>query len=162
MRLPPDLQQHLLDRYLSSNDSESIEAIHSLKSMAQEVMDRAGLGHLDQGKKYISSILSFKHVITTLDAGFLEWLTVYSLILCTLILGLVGSSTTEAHIPPLLGVAPLGPVPLSRQHHTQLQMLEAAHYHMPVPADSERMRQFLPRNPIPTPVYYPQVNNFTI
>jgi len=63
----------------------------------------------------------------------------------------------EAHIPPLLGVAPLGPVPLQKEHQYQFQMLDAAHCHLPVSADSERMRQFLPRNPYPTPHYYPQV-----
>ena len=29
------------------------------------------------------------------------------------------SFKTEAHIPPLLGVAPLGPVPLSKDHQFQ-------------------------------------------
>ncbi|XP_024082658.1 CCR4-NOT transcription complex subunit 3 [Cimex lectularius] len=66
------------------------------------------------------------------------------------------SSTGEAHIPPLLGVAPLGPVPLQKEHQCQFQMMEAAYYHMPHPADSERVRQYLPRQPCPTPVYYHQ------
>lgn len=65
--------------------------------------------------------------------------------------------TSEAHIPPLLGVAPLGPVPLQKEHQCQFQMMEAAYYHMPHPADSERIRQYLPRNPCPTPPYYHQV-----
>lgn len=65
--------------------------------------------------------------------------------------------TGEAHIPPLLGVAPLGPVPLQKEHQCQFQMMEAAFYHMPHPADSERVRQYLPRSPCVTPVYYHQV-----
>ena len=80
---------------------------------------------------------------------------------------------TEAHIPPLLGVAPLGIVPLSKEHQFQyryhpshhrlvpytalLSMLEAASHHLPHPSDSERLRPYLPRNPCHTPHYYPQV-----
>ena len=48
--------------------------------------------------------------------------------------------TTTIHLNPLLGVAPLGPVPLSREHFYQLTMLEAAHYHLPHSSDSERIR----------------------
>ena len=64
---------------------------------------------------------------------------------------------TEAHIPPLLGVAPLGVVPLSKEHQFQYTMLEAASHHLPHPSDSERLRPYLPRNPCHTPLYYPQV-----
>lgn len=86
----------------------------------------------------------------------------YALWLC-LIVGLFDKKTrecvtSEAHIPPLLGVAPLGPVPLQKEHQCQFQMMEAAYYHMPHPADSERIRQYLPRNPCPTPPYYHQVS----
>jgi len=72
----------------------------------------------------------------------------------------IGRSTgykTEAHIPPLLGVAPLGPVPLSKDHQFQYNMLEAACLHLPHPSDSERLRPYLPRNPCNTPPHYPQV-----
>lgn len=65
--------------------------------------------------------------------------------------------TSEAHIPPLLGVAPLGPVPLQKEHQCQFQMMEAAFYHMPHPSDSEKVRQYLPRTPCQTPSYYHQV-----
>ena len=64
---------------------------------------------------------------------------------------------TEAHIPPLLGVAPLGPVPLTKETQLQYAMLEAAFMHMPQPSDSERIRTHLPRNPCATPAYYPQM-----
>jgi len=63
---------------------------------------------------------------------------------------------TEAHIPPLLGVAPLGVVPLGKEHQFQYSMLEAASHHLPHPSDSERLRPYLPRNPCHTPHYYPQ------
>ena len=69
---------------------------------------------------------------------------------------------TEAHIPPLLGVAPLGVVPLSKEHQFQYTMLEAASHHLPHPSDSERLRPYLPRNPCHTPLYYPQVGKLTI
>jgi len=67
------------------------------------------------------------------------------------------SQKTEAHIPPLMGVAPLGPVPLNKETQLQYAMLEAAYQHMPHPSDSERLRPYLPRNPCPTPSYYPQL-----
>ncbi|XP_033229721.1 CCR4-NOT transcription complex subunit 3 [Belonocnema kinseyi] len=67
------------------------------------------------------------------------------------------NATSEAHIPPLLGVAPLGPVPLQKEHQHQFQMMEAAYYHMPHPSDSERLRAYLPRNLCQTPPYYQQV-----
>lgn len=65
-------------------------------------------------------------------------------------------SKSEAHIPPLLGVAPLGAVPLHKEHQSQFQMMESAYYHMPHPSDSERTRTYLPRNPYHTPPYYQQ------
>ncbi|XP_037287259.2 CCR4-associated factor Not3 isoform X2 [Rhipicephalus microplus] len=64
--------------------------------------------------------------------------------------------TAEAHIPPLRGVAPLGPAPLSKECFYQLRLLEAASMHMPHPSDSERLRPYLPRNPTQVPSYYPQ------
>lgn len=64
----------------------------------------------------------------------------------------------EANISPLLGVAPLGPVPLSKDHQFQFTMLESAFVHLPHPSDSERIKLYLPRNPCSTPHYYNQVN----
>ncbi|XP_025095871.1 CCR4-NOT transcription complex subunit 3-like isoform X2 [Pomacea canaliculata] len=68
-----------------------------------------------------------------------------------------GSQTTSIHLIPLLGVAPLGPVPLGKDNVYQLTMIEAAFHHLPHPSDSERLRHYLPRNPCPTPSYYQQV-----
>ncbi|KAJ8731134.1 hypothetical protein PYW07_004298 [Mythimna separata] len=65
-----------------------------------------------------------------------------------------GAPLAQAHIPPLLGVAPLGPLPLNS---LQFQMLESSFYHMPHPSDSERARAYLPRNICQTPLYYNQV-----
>uniref|UniRef100_T1IZ81 CCR4-NOT transcription complex subunit 3 n=1 Tax=Strigamia maritima TaxID=126957 RepID=T1IZ81_STRMM len=66
------------------------------------------------------------------------------------------TSTTEAHVPPLLGVQPLGQLQLNKESFYQLGMLEAAFHHLPHPSDSERLRHYLPRNPFPTPSYYAQ------
>lgn len=35
--------------------------------------------------------------------------------------------------------------------------MEAAYYHMPQPSDSERLRNYLHRQPVQTPPHYPQV-----
>ncbi|CAH2048846.1 unnamed protein product, partial [Iphiclides podalirius] len=68
-----------------------------------------------------------------------------------------GVTLSQAHIPPLLGVAPLGPLALSTEHQLQFRMMETSFYHMPHPSDSERTRAYLPRNICQTPVYYNQV-----
>lgn len=120
----------------------------SLKTMAQDVLDRTGLNLGDSSKCILELMLRF-HPIDYIDDGIIVQFFPSS--------DVPENKTQDAHIPPLLGVAPLGPVPLSKEHQYQFQMLDSAHYHMPVPADAERMRQFLPRNPIPTPPYYPQV-----
>lgn len=71
------------------------------------------------------------------------------------------SHTTEtlatAVVPAILGVAPLGPEPLHKDHQMQLQMTEATFYHLPHPSDAERTRNYLPRTICPTPLYYNQV-----
>lgn len=95
----------------------------SLKTIAQQVIDRAGL---DNNQVMLESS-------KTQNPG-----------------------KSEAHIPPLLGVAPLGAVPLQKEHQAQFQMMESAFYHMPHPSDSEKLRTYLPRNQYHTPHYYIQ------
>lgn len=63
--------------------------------------------------------------------------------------------TNTIHLNPLLGMAPLGPVQLSKDQHYQLAIMDSTYHHLPHPSDSEKMRHFLPRNPCPTPSYYP-------
>lgn len=99
------------------------DGMSSLKSMAQQAIDRAGL---DTNQVMLDSTK------------------------CQ------NTGKSEAHIPPLLGVAPLGAVPLQKEHQAQFQMMEAAYYHMPHPSDSERLRTYLPRNQYRTPSYYIQ------
>uniref|UniRef100_A0A8C7ZEV3 CCR4-NOT transcription complex subunit 3 n=1 Tax=Oryzias sinensis TaxID=183150 RepID=A0A8C7ZEV3_9TELE len=67
------------------------------------------------------------------------------------------SSVSEVSIPPSLGVCPLGPTPLPKDQLYQQAMQEAAWTHMPHPSDSERIRQYLMRNPCPTLPYHHQV-----
>ncbi|XP_069056833.1 CCR4-NOT transcription complex subunit 3 isoform X5 [Pleurodeles waltl] len=64
---------------------------------------------------------------------------------------------SEVNIPLSLGVCPLGPVPLTKEQQYQQDMELAAWHHMPHPSDSERIRQYLPRNPCPTPPYHHQM-----
>lgn len=59
-------------------------------------------------------------------------------------------------IPPLLGVAPLGPVSLSKSCYYQLAMLDSAAHHTIYPSDSQRLRLYLPPNRCQSPSYYPQ------
>ncbi|XP_061071994.1 CCR4-NOT transcription complex subunit 3a isoform X2 [Conger conger] len=66
-------------------------------------------------------------------------------------------SVSEVSIPPSLGVCPLGPVPLSKDQLYQQAMQESAWTHMPHPSDSERIRQYLMRNPCPTLPFHHQV-----
>ncbi|KAK9497038.1 hypothetical protein O3M35_012828 [Rhynocoris fuscipes] len=118
---------------VSSNTTTSVSntsdqpSLSTLKSIAQQVIDRAGL---DISTSEPTRPGPYENK---------------------------SNNTGEAEIPPLLGVAPLGPVPLQKEHQCQFQMMEAAYYHMPHPADSERVRQYLPRTPCHTPVYHHQV-----
>ncbi|BFZ17869.1 hypothetical protein BsWGS_20906 [Bradybaena similaris] len=66
--------------------------------------------------------------------------------------------TNTIHLNPLLGMVPLGPTLLSKEQHYQSSLVDAAYHHLPHPSDSERMRHFLPRNPCPTPSYYPSAS----
>ena len=50
------------------------------------------------------------------------------------------TTRTDNQMQPLLGVAPLGPVPLNQDRVYQLKMLEAVFKHLPEPSDSERVR----------------------
>ena len=51
-----------------------------------------------------------------------------------------GSNRVDPQLQPLLGVAPLGPIPLSSDRVVQLRMLESSYKHLPQLSDSERVR----------------------
>ena len=50
------------------------------------------------------------------------------------------SNRVDPQLQPLLGVAPLGPIPLSSDRVVQLRMLESSYKHLPQLSDSERVR----------------------
>ncbi|XP_066250250.1 CCR4-NOT transcription complex subunit 3 [Euwallacea similis] len=114
-------------------DEKISDGMSTLKTMAQQVIDRAGLDPAPTPPQ----------VQVILDPPRNQ-----------------NQAKTEAHIPPLLGVAPLGAVPLQKEHQHQFQLMEAAFYHMPHPSDTERIRTYLPRNPCNTPPYYIQTPLF--
>jgi len=127
------LVQNNLQEHLHQQQQKSLpESLSSLKSLAQQALGQNNpppAGYLELG------LVQERH-----KSGGLN----------------LQSHKNEAHIPPLLGVAPLGIVPLSKEHQFQYSMLEAASHHLPHPSDSERLRPYLPRNPCHTPPYYPQ------
>ncbi|KAJ3629615.1 hypothetical protein MTP99_013995 [Tenebrio molitor] len=88
-----------------TTENKIADGMSSLKTMAQQVIDRAGLESnqviLEPSKMH-------------------------------------NQEKSDAHIPPLLGVAPLGTVPLQKEHQAQFQLMEAAYYHMPHSSDSEK------------------------
>uniref|UniRef100_A0A8C1LCJ0 CCR4-NOT transcription complex subunit 3 n=1 Tax=Cyprinus carpio TaxID=7962 RepID=A0A8C1LCJ0_CYPCA len=68
-----------------------------------------------------------------------------------------GPAVSEVNLPPSLGACPLGPTPLTKEQLYQQAMQESTWTHMPHPSDSERIRQYLMRNPCPTPPFHHQV-----
>uniref|UniRef100_A0A8C7IYE7 CCR4-NOT transcription complex subunit 3 n=1 Tax=Oncorhynchus kisutch TaxID=8019 RepID=A0A8C7IYE7_ONCKI len=70
---------------------------------------------------------------------------------------ILSSDIFSGSIPPSLGVCPLGPTPLSKDQVYQQTMQESAWTHMPHPSDSERIRQYLMRNPCPTLPFHHQM-----
>ncbi|XP_078316901.1 CCR4-NOT transcription complex subunit 3-like isoform X2 [Crassostrea virginica] len=147
---------------ISDMEDSSSDSMSSLKSIAQQAVVNAGLENQIPTPPPMSSesrlqFNSSTSLTTTLPTSS----QVVSQSTCTSLSPSDQTSqqpqTTTIHLNPLLGVAPLGPVPLSRENFYQLQMLEAAYHHLPHPSDSERQRSFLPRNPCPTPSYYPQL-----
>ena len=67
----------------------------------------------------------------------------------------VNSTNQETFIQPILGVAPLGKTPLSKEQQSQSAMLDCAFKKLPQPSDTERIRNYLPRITVNTPSYYP-------
>uniref|UniRef100_A0A8C2DYR5 CCR4-NOT transcription complex subunit 3 n=1 Tax=Cyprinus carpio TaxID=7962 RepID=A0A8C2DYR5_CYPCA len=66
-------------------------------------------------------------------------------------------AVSEVNLPPSLGACPLGPTPLTKEQLYQQAMQESTWTHMPHPSDSERIRQYLMRNPCPTSPFHHQV-----
>lgn len=127
------------------------DSLSSLKSLAEAALPLSNIGLMapnNHTSELPPGYLDLSGGLSVLSQEMLEG--------SGLRVGRAGGHKTEAHIPPLLGVAPLGIVPLSKEHQFQYSMLEAASHHLPHPSDSERLRPYLPRNPCHTPLYYPQ------
>ncbi|XP_018325430.1 CCR4-NOT transcription complex subunit 3 isoform X2 [Agrilus planipennis] len=122
-------------------ENKVTDGMSTLKTIAQQVIDRAGLDGSSSNGNNTSVVLDASKQTSVGGGG---------------VVTNASAGKSEAHIPPLLGVAPLGAVPLQKEHQQQFQMMESAYYHMPHPSDSERTRTYLPRNPIHTPPYYIQ------
>ncbi|XP_059611060.1 CCR4-NOT transcription complex subunit 3 [Phlebotomus argentipes] len=168
---------------LAASVAAVADSMSTLKTMAQEAISRAGLSTVSQSAVSVTGNMSsgggaIAPTVTTSAVGQSavtpvilpqqqQQLYVDSMSAVatngpnTNATSIVASSiknsgTNEAHIPPLLGVAPLGPSPLQKEHQLQFQMMEAAFYHLPTPSDSERLRTYQQRQPVPTPLHYPQ------
>lgn len=148
---------------VSSHSDPSNESTSTLKTIAQEVVNRTNNMNLVQTPPIQTQQQQQQQTQQSyvMDASSIDPSTtanINSLISATS--AATGTSkttgTNEALIPPLLGVAPLGPSPLQKDHQQQFQMMEAAYYHLPSPSDSERLRPYLQRNPVVTPPHYPQ------
>ena len=96
------------------------ESLSSLKSLAQQAL---GQNNPPPGKNPIGGRIDLTLIIDDVPAGFMD-------------LGLVQerhksggqpmtSLKNEAHIPPLLGVAPLGIVPLNKEHQFQYRFVSS-------------------------------------
>uniref|UniRef100_A0A8C7IVC9 CCR4-NOT transcription complex subunit 3 n=1 Tax=Oncorhynchus kisutch TaxID=8019 RepID=A0A8C7IVC9_ONCKI len=121
------------------------EPLSSLKAMAERAALGSGLDgeipnlHLtDRGKNQLklTSLKSHLEAVTQ---------------------PILSSDIFSGSIPPSLGVCPLGPTPLSKDQVYQQTMQESAWTHMPHPSDSERIRQYLMRNPCPTLPFHHQM-----
>jgi len=122
------------------------DSLSTLKSLAEAALPLAS---------HIGLMAPSNHN-SDLPPGYLDLSGGLSVLSQDMASGARSGGKTEAHVPPLLGVAPLGIVPLSKEQQLQYTMLEAAAHHLPHPSDSERLRPYLPRNPCHTPLYYPQ------
>ncbi|XP_063055214.1 CCR4-NOT transcription complex subunit 3a isoform X3 [Engraulis encrasicolus] len=132
---PPDTQGGLWDRQWPS----APEPLSSLAAMAK----RAALGPALDGE--ISSLhLSERDIFMSSSAPSGPPVAPQP-------------AVSEVNLPPSLGVCPLGPTPLSKEQLYQQAMQESAWTHMPHPSDSERIRQYLMRNPCPTLPFHHQV-----
>lgn len=65
--------------------------------------------------------------------------------------------THTIFLNPIYGVSPLGPQQSTDEQVFQQMMLDVSSRHLPLHTDSETVRVYLPNNPCPTPLYYPQV-----
>ncbi|XP_028395465.1 CCR4-NOT transcription complex subunit 3-like [Dendronephthya gigantea] len=112
-----------------------LNSLNTLKTMAAQAVAHAGVDNNSSLPKQLGNLpnrVLFESAATTAGQERRE------------------PETHTAHLQPLLGVAPLGPVPLNKDKVYQLALVEPAFHHLPFPSDSERVRPYLPRTPYPT------------
>ena len=66
----------------------------------------------------------------------------------------VNQDSDDTLLTPLLGVSPLGSVPITQEMKLQTYMLDSSARHVPQLADSERVRQYIQRTPVQSAVYH--------
>ncbi|KMS94050.1 hypothetical protein BVRB_025300, partial [Beta vulgaris subsp. vulgaris] len=64
-------------------------------------------------------------------------------------------ASTQREASPSVKQPHLFDAPLSEEQQANLEILESSFRHMPTPADSDRPKQYLPRNPYHTPASWP-------
>uniref|UniRef100_A0A8C1LEY3 CCR4-NOT transcription complex subunit 3 n=1 Tax=Cyprinus carpio TaxID=7962 RepID=A0A8C1LEY3_CYPCA len=94
---------------------------------------------------------------TTVNRFLSFFLSSQSSLLRISVIFFIDPAVSEVNLPPSLGACPLGPTPLTKEQLYQQAMQESTWTHMPHPSDSERIRQYLMRNPCPTPPFHHQV-----
>lgn len=98
-----------------TSTSPSADSMSSLKTMAQEAINRAGLENT-------TDVIAIPSETTVRQQLFMDAAVTNGPNLTNLnnVLIMKSTGTSEAHIPPLLGVAPLGPSPLQKEHQLQV------------------------------------------
>ncbi|CAO1396294.1 unnamed protein product [Diamesa serratosioi] len=157
---------------IQQNADNSLDSMSTLKTIAQEVINRTSTvasSPPQQQQSYVLDSVSMDNNNSQQSTATTNGLininnnaNINSLLNAGNVSGgnvsttMKSTGTNEALIPPLLGVAPLGPSPLQKEHQVQFQMMESAYYHLPSPSDSERLRPYLTRQPMQTPPHFPQ------
>lgn len=99
-----------------TSTSPSSDSMSSLKTMAQEAINRAA------GLENTTDVVAIPSETTVRQQLFMDAAVTNGPNLTNLnnVLIMKSTGTSEAHIPPLLGVAPLGPSPLQKEHQLQV------------------------------------------
>ena len=135
------------------NDSSAVNGLHSLKSIAEQTVNNA----ISQKERSLPPVYSTNGTESFSSASVNSGSEISMAQQQNASSQQQPKGHGEANVPPLLGVAPLGIVTLTKDQIYQVAMMEACWRHMPHPSDSERLRHYLPRNPCPTPTFYHQV-----
>ena len=148
-----------LSSTLSSEAKEATTQLSSLKAIAEQAVVQANLFpsakklqeddtlrskyktlHVCIPSHFLTSIKMLLFGLGSIGAIFTGLVSMESTLPVRRTLDSAMPSRTDAHLQPLLGVSPLGPVMLSKENIAQAHMLETVFRHLPQPADSEKVR----------------------